>query len=243
MELRQGEIHEAYTLVADALEEARRLDHTLTLALVLRHSSIFAALASNYGDVQALATALRDLCVERGVQQWRYLGELLFLWASHRLGETVAKDRIREAFERQRETGFLLNMPFNLMLVAEVCCSSGDLAGSDSLLQEALSFAEASGELWLRPELHRRRACYSLFGAAIPTECAEQCLSEVLYEARQQGDRLSELRASHDLARLWAEQGERQKARDLLGPICGWLGGGGDLRDVAEATALLDALS
>lgn len=243
VKLRQGEVHEAYTLVAEALKEARRLDHTLTLALVLRHSSIFASLAGNHGEVKALAAALRDLCVERGVRQWRYLGELLFLWASHRLGETVAKDRVREAFERQRETGFLLNMPFNLMLMAEVCFASGDLAGSDGLLQEALSFAEASGELWLRPELHRRRACYSLFGAAVSKECAEQCLSEVLHEARQQGDRFAELRASHDLARLWAEQGERQKARDLLGPVCVWFGGRGDLRDVAEATALLDTLS
>ncbi len=241
--LRQGEINEAQTLVADALEEARRLDHTLTLALVLRHSSIFKALAGNHGEVQTLAAALRDLCIERGVRQWRYLGELLFLWASHRLGEAVEEDRIREAFERQRETGFLLNLPFNLMLVAEVCFAAGDLAGSDSLLQGALSLAEATGEIWIRPELHRRRAGYALPAAAVSTECAEQWLSGALHEARQQGDRLAELRASHDLARLWAEQGKRQKARDLLGPICGWFGGRGDLRAMAEATALLDALS
>jgi predicted ATPase len=144
---------------------------------------------------------------------------------------------------RQRETGFLLNTPFNLMLVAEVGFAMGNLAGSDGLLQEALSLAEATGELWLRPELHRRRACYSLLGAAVFTECAERWLTEALHEARQQGDRLAELRASHDLARLWAEQGRRRNARDLLGPICGWFTGRGGFRAIAEATALLDALS
>ncbi len=79
-------------------------------------------------------------------------------------------------------------------------------------------------------------------GAAASAECAEQWLSSALHEARQQGDRLTELRASYDLARPWAEQDEFQNACDLLAPICGWFGGRGDLRDMAEAAALLNAL-
>jgi class 3 adenylate cyclase/tetratricopeptide (TPR) repeat protein len=243
VKLRQGEINEACTLIAEALEEAKRLDHTLTLALVLRHSSIFEALAGNHKKVQTLASALRDLCVERGVRQWRYLGELLFLWASNRLGAAVEKDQIRGAFERQRETEFRLNIPFNQMLVAEVCFAAGDPEGTIDLLHEALSLAEVTGELWLRPELLRLRAYYSLLGVGSSSECAEQWLSDALYEARQQGDRLAELRVSHDLACVWAEQGKRQKARQFLGAICGQFGGRGDLPAVTEATALLHALS
>jgi hypothetical protein len=64
-------------------------------------------------------------------------------------------------------------------------------------------------------------------------------LSEALREAREQGDRLAELRVGRDLARLWTEQGERQKACDLLAPICGWLTDRGELRDLTEARALL----
>lgn len=44
------------------------------------------------------------------------------------------------------------------------------------------------------------------------------------------------------LARLWAEQGERQKAYDLLAPIYGWFTEGFDTRDLKDARALLDAL-
>ena len=51
-----------------------------------------------------------------------------------------------------------------------------------------------------------------------------------------------ELRAAADLARLWAEQGERPKAHDLLAPIYGWFTEGFDTPDLKAAKALLDEL-
>jgi predicted ATPase len=51
-----------------------------------------------------------------------------------------------------------------------------------------------------------------------------------------------ELRAASDLARLWSEQGEKQKAYDLLAPLYGWFSEGFDTPDLRQAKALLDAL-
>jgi hypothetical protein len=110
------------------------------------------------------------------------------------------------------------------------------------MLEEALD-ARATGEAWVRPELLRRRARDSLAAASVPAEIAEQWLSEALEEARKQGDRLAELRVSRDLARLWAGRGERERAHDLLAPICSWFIGRGDLGDLTEARALLTELS
>jgi hypothetical protein len=42
---------------------------------------------------------------------------------------------------------------------------------------------------------------------------------KALEVARAQQARSLELRAACDLARLWAERGDRQRAADLLGPI------------------------
>ena len=42
---------------------------------------------------------------------------------------------------------------------------------------------------------------------------------------------------------LWVEQGERQKARDLLAPIYGWFTEGFDTADLKDAKALLDELA
>jgi predicted ATPase len=45
------------------------------------------------------------------------------------------------------------------------------------------------------------------------------------------------------LSRLWQQQGKRNEARDLLGPIYGWFSEGFDTADLREAQALLEALS
>ena len=41
---------------------------------------------------------------------------------------------------------------------------------------------------------------------------------------------------------LWAEQGERRKAHDLLAPVYGWFTEGFDTADLKDAKALLDEL-
>ncbi len=49
--------------------------------------------------------------------------------------------------------------------------------------------------------------------------------------------------AATRLARLWAEQGKRENARDLLAPIYGWFTEGFDTGDLRDAKALLDDLA
>ena len=51
------------------------------------------------------------------------------------------------------------------------------------------------------------------------------------------------MRAATSLARLWAGQGERQKARDLLAPVYGWFTEGFETADLKDAKALLDELA
>ena len=59
---------------------------------------------------------------------------------------------------------------------------------------------------------------------------------------RRQGSRSLELRAAASLARLWADQGERAEAYDLLAPVYGWFTEGFDTADLKDAKALLDEL-
>jgi len=60
--------------------------------------------------------------------------------------------------------------------------------------------------------------------------------------AKAQQAKSWELRAATSLARLWRDQGERNKGRELLSPIFGWFKEGFDTRDVQETKALLDEL-
>ena len=45
------------------------------------------------------------------------------------------------------------------------------------------------------------------------------------------------------VARLYRDQGKRQRARDLLAPIYGWFTEGFDTLDLKEAKVLLDELA
>jgi predicted ATPase len=45
------------------------------------------------------------------------------------------------------------------------------------------------------------------------------------------------------LARLWRDQGKRDEACELLGPVYGWFTEGFDTRDLKEAKALLEELA
>ena len=45
------------------------------------------------------------------------------------------------------------------------------------------------------------------------------------------------------MARLWRDQGERDKARELLAPVYGWFTEGFDTHDLKEAKALLEQLA
>jgi predicted ATPase len=72
---------------------------------------------------------------------------------------------------------------------------------------------------------------------------AESYFNRALAVARQQQAKSWELRAAINMARLWRDQGKRNKARRLLAPLYGWFTEGFDRRDLKEAKALLEELA
>jgi predicted ATPase len=79
-------------------------------------------------------------------------------------------------------------------------------------------------------------------GDAAATE-AEGCFRQALDLAREQGANSLELRAATSLAGLWAEQGERRRAHEVLAAVFAWFSEGFDMPDLKDAAALLDQLA
>jgi predicted ATPase len=75
------------------------------------------------------------------------------------------------------------------------------------------------------------------------TAKAQAYFDHALAVARQQQAKSWELRAAMSMARLWRDQGKRDKARELLAPVYGWFTEGFDTIDLKEAKALLDELA
>jgi predicted ATPase len=112
-----------------------------------------------------------------------------------------------------------------------------------SLLAEALTLTDKTGERWYEPEIHQ---CKGVLLLSLSPEYhgeAETCFHRALDVARHQQAKSWELRAASSLSRLWQQQGKRVEARSLLAPIYGWFTEGFDTADLREAKALLEELA
>lgn len=140
--------------------------------------------------------------------------------------------RALDAAGHHIEHGYLSSLHADILLAT----GRGDAARA--ILEQALARNGTTGERWFDAELHR------LLAASAPDPgTAEHHLHEALEISRRQQARLWQLRASRDLARLWAERGERQRALDLLAPVHGWFTEGFGTTDLIEAKAVLDRLA
>jgi predicted ATPase len=130
-----------------------------------------------------------------------------------------------------------------LMLLADAWLRLGRPDEAQAVLEEGLARASATGEHFCTAELHRLRARACLARDAHAGLVAAAALDTALADARQTSSRLFELRAACDLARLWADQGERRNAHNLLAPVYGWFTEGFDTADLKDAKALLEDLA
>jgi len=110
-------------------------------------------------------------------------------------------------------------------------------------LNEAEEVTLRTGQYWWQAEIHRLQGELYLQHATPNLPGVESCFQQALDVARQQQARSLELRAATSYARLWQNQGKRQRAYDLLAPIYGWFTEGFDTADLKDSKALLDELS
>jgi predicted ATPase len=146
---------------------------------------------------------------------------------------------IREGLAAQ--AGTKLFRPYSLGLLCEALCATGDHDGALAAVTEGLTTIDATGERWWEAELHRLRGLLLMARGDIPE--AEATLQRAIRVAGEQQATSLELRAATSLAGLWAEQGRRAEAHDLLAPVYGWFTEGFDTPDLKGARVLLDELA
>jgi predicted ATPase len=148
-----------------------------------------------------------------------------------------------EGLAAYRASGAGLDVPTCLCWFAAGHARLGRPAAGLRLLDEARRVITDTGEAYFAAELHRLKGMALLSPAGPDRAGAEACFSEAMAIARAQSARMWELRSATSLARLWAEQGERRRAHDMLAPIYGWFTEGFDTPDLQEAKALLNELA
>jgi class 3 adenylate cyclase/tetratricopeptide (TPR) repeat protein len=231
-----------------ALSLASEVAHPLTLAFALDHLTWLHQYRREAAETRKGAETDMRFSSEQGLLFFNAHGTILHGWALAGEGDGAAGiASMRQGLAVQASTGVLLSRPYWLYLLSEVRAHSGDAEGGLRLLDEALTVLRDQ-HLW-DAEFHRLRGeLLLLTGAPTPHEAcdrvsrAEMCFCQALEIARSQQSKSLELRAGSSLARLWAQNGKRVEARDLLAAIYGWFTEGFGTPDLRDAKALLETL-
>ncbi|MCW5969409.1 MAG: protein kinase [Blastocatellales bacterium] len=192
--------------------------------------------------VREMAEECLALSTEHGFPQWMANGYICRGWALVAAEESAAGlAQMREGITGMHGFEADLGRSRYLALLGEACGVTGQLAEGLSLLDEALAFAEQSGERFFEAEIYRLRGELLSQSEASQAE-VEECFHQAIKVAQRQQAKSLELRGVMSLARLWQKQGKQTEARQRLAEIYGWFTEGFDTADLKEAKALIDEL-
>jgi predicted ATPase len=236
-----GQPDRARAFHEQGLALARRLSHPQILLHALVKSLPLLQLRGDLERLKALAEATLSLATEQESANFRTEAQFMLAWTLSGRGEPEQAMRLMQAGlqELQSRSGTWTNA-YYLSLLARTQARAGALDDALATLDGAHEHARRTGYAWSEPDLLQIGGELLLDKGDI--EAAEQSFSAALGHARTTAARGWELRAATSLARLWAEQGKRTQARDLLAPVYGWFSEGFETADLKEAEALLDAL-
>jgi DNA-binding response OmpR family regulator/class 3 adenylate cyclase/predicted ATPase len=240
-----GYVNRASQVANEAVRRAEDLLHPHTLVYAICHARIFMCLFQRRADdIQSCADLVVSLSVENGFSHWINCGHIFRGWAAICRGEIDRGIEVLQAgVAAWRGTGARLWLPTFLALEAEAYAAGGRSDEALQTIERALTESKETGECWATPELLRRKAGLLLTtGRAAPGEI-ENLLVSGLALARRQGQRCFELRAAHELARLWQRQDRSNEALPLLRSVYDQAIEGFDGADLKEAKALIDNLT
>ncbi len=229
---------------AEGIAHALALGQPQVVAHAHNNGLLLLQLAGEFEELDRRTTLLARLAEERGLALYYPEARILAAWRTVREEQDHrAAEEMRNFLDRRAAMGTAFVQTYFLMLLADAWLRLGRSDEAAAVIKEGLTRAEATGEHFCTAELHRLRARACLALDAHDVCGAEAALDAALADARHQSSRIFELRAACDLARLWADRGERRNAHNLLAPVYGWFTEGFKTADLNDAKALLENLA
>jgi predicted ATPase len=217
------------------------MDHSLTLSIVL----IWSITVFLYtGDLDSAEEHI-DWLIARGESHSMapyvavghgFRGALAILRGEADTGVSTLQASLTALHNAPYE---LLSTPLTISLIEGLAATARNAEGM-ALTDETIAQVEHNGDDGYLPELLRLRG--RLLQSMGRHEEAGDCLTRSLHLSRRQGARAWELRATTDLASLWAGQDRAEDARALLRPLFAQFTEGADTADLKSAERLLASL-
>jgi predicted ATPase len=241
----QGLPDQAMAVVEANIDEARAIDHTISLSYALAQSACLIALyVGDLGAAARFLDMLLDGSSRHASQPWELWGRCFKGILLIQQGDpTSGAQLLGAALAEFPENAFHMRYVFFLGALAEGLAGAGQVGAGLSTVDRALASALRCEENWCLAELLRIKGELLLKqGAAGAAQSAEDCFQEALSWARRQDALSWELRAASSYARLWRGQGRAGDARELLATTYDRFTEGFATRDLVAAKVLLDEL-
>jgi predicted ATPase/DNA-binding winged helix-turn-helix (wHTH) protein len=238
----QGYPAQAVARAHQAIKDAERMHHPVSLAIVLNSIQVLLWI----GDLSAAEQYL-DWFISRAESQYfgPYLdlghglkGELAIRRGEIKAGVEILQNCLEKLHAARYER---FTTRFHIVL-ARGLAASGRLVESVTLMDETIQLIEAKGDTSYMPELLRLKGSILLAIRKPCIEDAEMCFMQSLELSRAHGSRAWELRTATDVAALWAGQGRSDDARALLLRIFEQFTEGSDTAELKAAERLLTTL-
>jgi class 3 adenylate cyclase/tetratricopeptide (TPR) repeat protein len=224
-----------------AIERADAINHPHSQAYACYYAAVLRALGGQMSIAQRYAERCHALSEEHGFRQWHGLAQAVrgicvtSLEPSSRAGEEV-----RAAMDEYRGAGYQLGITALYVLLCPCSLLGQDYGAALGLIEQGLTTVSRNSERIFEAELYRLKAQALMLCNA--RDDAIETLQKALTTARGQRAKALELRAATDLATLWADQGKRDAALEVLAPVYGWFTEGFETKDLKQAKAVLDRL-
>jgi class 3 adenylate cyclase/predicted ATPase len=237
-----GLIDHARQFADAAVTCAMRTKHMPTVAYAHAHTSTFEMMRHDRVAAEPHVQSLLQLAHKHGMPVWTAFGTFHQGWLRWHAGDREAGTAgMHEGMALMRAQRQEVFKPMLATLLAETEAEAGQLEAALAILDYQLVEIEQTGQHWLDAEVHRARGNV-LLRLRPCDSTAESAFTRAIDIARNQSAKLFELRATLALARLWAVQGKRAEAHDLLAPAYDWFTEGFDAADLVDAKALLNNL-
>jgi predicted ATPase len=227
----------------EAVTLAQQSAHPFSLSIILSFEAIFHQFRREVPAVQEHAEATIRVAQEQGFPYLIAFDSILRGWALVHQGQAQeGVEQITQSLMTYRATGAEILRPYWLALLAEAQGAIGEPEAGLTVVTEAMTVVDKTGERWHEPELYRLKGELLLQQNAAHQDEAETCFAQAITIAQSQQAKSWELRAATSLATLWQQQGKRKEAYDLLAPVYGWFTEGFDTADLKDAKTLLEEL-
>jgi tetratricopeptide (TPR) repeat protein len=238
-----GQVDEAVSRMAAALERADAVQHAHTHAYAWYYASVLHALRGEPAIAQGYAERCLNISEQHGFRHWLGLSRAIRDICAAMLDTSARRlDEVKTSLEEYQRAGYQLGLTAQFVLLCPALLLRNEPEAALELIDHGLSIVSHNSERFFEAELYRLKARALLMRGAADIE-AESLLDQALRTARSQQARSLELRAATDLARLWINQDNRTEARNVLSSIYRCFSEGFDTRDLKEAKAVLDALA